>query len=141
MLLGDHVDPTGIIATPVEKLRSVGLSSAKARSLRDLAERVDDGTLSFDALAEHDDASAQTMLMTIRGVGPWSAQMFLLHHFRRPDIFPTADVGLLRSAQSAFALPNRPTPDELGTRAEPWRPFRSYVAALLWAHGRSLANE
>ena len=136
-LLGDRVDPTGIIAAQVNQLRSVGLSGAKARSLRDLAEHVDDGRLSFDALAGCDDQSAEAMLKTIHGIGPWSAQMFLLHHFRRPDIFPIVDVGLLRSAQSAFALEARPSPGELGSRAEPWRPFRSYAAALLWAH----ANE
>lgn len=68
-------------------------------------------------------------------MGPWSAQMFLLHNLRRPDIFPAADVGLLRAAQSAFGLAQRPTAAELAARAERWRPFRSYAAALLWAHG------
>ena len=71
----------------------------------------------------------------MRGVGPWSAQMFLLHRLRRPDVFPAADVGLQRAAQSAFGLDRRPSADELADRAEPWRPFRSYAAALLWAHG------
>lgn len=140
-LLGGAVDPAALVATPVERLRTVGLSGAKARSLRDLADHVSDGTLSFDALARHDDATAQTMLTAVRGIGPWSAQMFLLHHYRRPDIFPEADIGLVRSAQSAFALPARPTPSELRTRAEPWRPFRSYAAALLWTQGQTLAKK
>jgi DNA-3-methyladenine glycosylase II len=137
-LLGGAVDPSALVATPVERLRSVGLSGAKARSLRDLAEHVCNGTLSFDALAGNDDATAQAVLTAVRGIGPWSAQMFLLHYYRRPDIFPEADIGLLRSAQSAFALPARPTPADLHTRAESWRPFRSYAAALLWAHGQTL---
>lgn len=127
--------PTQILAVSVDDLRAAGLSRAKGRSLRDLAERVQDGHLSFERLAASDDDAAQTQLEGVRGVGPWSAQMFLLHSLRRPDILPAADVGLLRAAQSAFALAQRPTADELSARAERWRPFRSYAAALLWAHG------
>ena len=138
--LGGAVDPSRIVASPVDELRAAGLSAAKARSLRDLAERIVDGRLSFDRLARSDDASAQAELDAVRGIGPWSAQMFLLHHFRRPDIFPAADVGLLRAAQDAFALAARPTSVELGERAERWRPFRSYAAALLWTHGQTLSR-
>jgi DNA-3-methyladenine glycosylase II len=129
------VAPAPILAVTVDELRAAGLSGAKARSLHDLAERVVDGRLSFDRLTLIDDASAQAELEQVRGVGPWSAQMFLLHNLRRRDIFPAADVGLLRAAQSAFALAQRPTADELAARAERWRPFRSYAAALLWTHG------
>jgi DNA-3-methyladenine glycosylase II len=138
--LGGTVDPTPIIAATVDDLRAAGLSGAKARSIRDLAERVLDGRLSFDRLAASDDATAQAELEEVRGVGPWSAQMFLLHNLRRPDILPAADIGLLRAAQSAFALARRPTADELSTRAERWRPFRSYAAALLWAHGTDVTT-
>lgn len=134
-LLGGTVGPTPIITAAVDDLRAAGLSGAKARSLCDLAERVLDGRLSFDRLGVRDDATAQSELEEVRGVGPWSAQMFLLHNLRRPDVFPAADVGLQRAAQSAFALPQRPTADQLAARAEHWRPFRSYAAALLWAHG------
>ena len=134
-LLGGTIDAASILGASLDDLRAAGLSGAKARSLRDLAERVADGRLSFERLAASDDAGAQAELDDVRGVGPWSAQMFLLHHLRRPDVFPAADVGLQRAAQSAFALPARPTAAELGARAEPWRPFRSYAAALLWAHG------
>jgi len=94
----------------------------------------------IDRLADSDDAVAQGELEAVRGIGPWSAQMFLLHHLRRPDVFPAADVGLQRGAQSAFALPTRPSAAELCARAESWRPFRSYAAALLWAHARVAAT-
>lgn len=133
--LGGTVAPDAIVAAEVSDLRGAGLSGAKAASLRDLAGRVLDGRLSFSRLARSSDAAAQSELEEIRGVGPWSAQMFLLHSLRRPDVLPAADIGLLRGAQRAFALPQRPTPDELAARAERWRPFRSYAAALLWAHG------
>jgi DNA-3-methyladenine glycosylase II len=131
----DGVTPTAIVSLPDAELRSAGLSAAKARSLRDLAERVLDGRVSFERLSESDDSSAEAELDAVRGVGPWSAQMFLLHHLKRPDIFPAADIGLLRGAQAAFGLPARPTPQELGERAESWRPYRSYAAALLWRAG------
>lgn len=133
--LDGKVAPAQLVDASVDNLRAAGLSGAKARSLRDLAERVLDGRLSFERLAASDDATAQDELDEVLGVGPWSAQMFLLHHLRRPDVFPAADVGLLRAAQSAFVLAQRPTTAELAERAEHWRPFRSYAAALLWAHG------
>ena len=132
--LGGAVAPWPILAAPLTELRATGLSGAKATSLRDLAERVLDGRLSFARLAVSDDPSAQAELDAVRGVGPWSAQMFLLHHLRRPDVFPAADVGLQRAAQSAFGLAQRPTEAELAARAERWRPYRSYAAALLWTH-------
>ena len=104
-----------------------------------LGGRVIDGRLSFERSARGDDAAAQAELEAVRGSGPWSAQMFVLHHLRRPDVFPSADVGLQRGAQPAFALPDRPTAVGLASRAEPWRPFRSYAAALLWAHAQDAA--
>ena len=65
--------------------------------------------------------------------------MFLLHHLQRPDVFPAADAGLRGGAQAALALDERPTAEELADRAERWRPYRSYAAALLWAHARAVA--
>ena len=121
----------GSSSCPSTTCERPALSAAKAKSLRDLAERVADGRLSFERLARSDDAAAEAELAAVRGDSPWSAQMFLLHHLRRPDVFPASDVGLLRAAQAAFALPERPTAAELAERAEPWRPFRSYAAALL----------
>jgi DNA-3-methyladenine glycosylase II len=139
---GAGLAPEALLATAPERLRAAGLSGAKARSLHDLAERVLDGRLDFDRLGRADDAAAQEELELVHGIGPWSAQMFLLHRLRRPDVFPAADVGLQRAAASALGLAQRPTADELAARAEPWRPYRSYAAALLWAHGRdALAAE
>jgi DNA-3-methyladenine glycosylase II len=134
---GGTIKPAGILELPAEELRATGLSGAKTGSIRDLAGRVLDGRLGFDRLAVSADLTAQAELEAVRGVGPWTAQIFLLHHLRRPDIFPADDVGLLRGAQLAFALPVRPAADVLLLRAEPWRPFRSYGAALLWAHSSS----
>jgi DNA-3-methyladenine glycosylase II len=139
---GAGMAPAAVLDAAPEALRAAGLSGAKARALRDLAERVLDGRVDFERLARSSDDAAMEELESVRGVGPWSAEMFLLHHLRRPDVFPAADVGLLRAAQSAFGLAQRPTALELGARAEGWRPYRSYAAALLWAHGQdALAAE
>jgi DNA-3-methyladenine glycosylase II len=139
-LLEGKVEPRGIIDIPAEDLRAAGLSGAKTRSLQDLAGRIVDGRLNLESLARADDATVGTELQAVLGIGPWSTQMFFLHHYRRPDIMPAADVGLLRAAQSAFVLRERPSPQWLETRAQPWRPFRSYAAALLWAHDRDVAS-
>jgi len=133
---GAGITPTAVMATAPEVLRAAGLSGAKARALHDLAARVLDGRVDFARMSGSDDDAAMAELESVRGVGPWSAEMFLLHHLRRPDVFPAADVGLLRAAQSAFGLSRRPTAPELGARADGWRPYRSYAAALLWAHGQ-----
>jgi DNA-3-methyladenine glycosylase II len=134
------VTPEASSAVTLDALRAAGLSGAKARAILDLGERVVDGRLSFDRLARSDDDTALAELQAVRGIGPWSAQMFLLHHLERPDVFPAADVGLQRGAQSAFGLAERPTAIELAARAEPWRPVRSYAAALLWAHSQAHAS-
>jgi non-heme chloroperoxidase len=138
-LAGGAISPPAIAAAAPEDLRAAGLSTAKARSVEDLAARVLDGRLSFARLAADDDDAARVELEAVRGIGPWSAQMYLLHQLRRPDVFPAGDVGLQRGAQSAFGLDVRPSADDLAARAERWRPLRSYAAALLWAESRTAA--
>ncbi len=135
-LLGGRVRAPALAAATDEELRGVGMSGAKSRALRELGAAVVAGDFDPDGLDHLDDDEAQARLVALRGIGPWSAQMFLLHHLRRPDVFPAADVGLQRAAQTAFALAARPTADELTARAGQWRPLRSYAAALLWAHGQ-----
>jgi DNA-3-methyladenine glycosylase II len=130
------VTPEAVLGLTPDELRTIGMSGAKTRALHDLAARVLDGRLDFGRLEGSDDAAAQAELQAVTGIGPWTAQLFLLHHLRRPDVLPVADVALQRGAQSAFALRRRPTALELAGMAEAWRPLRSYVASLLWANAR-----
>ncbi|WP_460847690.1 DNA-3-methyladenine glycosylase family protein [Nocardioides ultimimeridianus] len=116
-----------------EDLRSAGLSGAKARAIHELAVRVAHGTFDLGTLRSFDDAGARTALLTLRGIGPWSADMFLIHQLHRPDVLPIADVGLQRAVHVAWNLPTRPTPAELDALASRWTPWRSYAASLLWA--------
>jgi DNA-3-methyladenine glycosylase II len=114
-------------------LRAVGLSTAKSRALHELAIGVDEGKVDLAALRGADDADAIERLRSLRGVGPWSAQMFLIHQLHRPDVLPAGDVGIRHAVHGAFGLPERPSEPDVAARASAWAPYRTYAAALLWA--------
>jgi DNA-3-methyladenine glycosylase II len=125
--------PEAVAGLGAGQLRAAGLSAAKARALDDLASGTLSGTISLEALRTVDDTEAIQRLTALRGIGPWSAQMFLLHQLRRPDVLPAGDVGLRTAVQRAWHLDKRPAESELTDRGLRWAPFRSYAAALLWA--------
>ena len=114
-------------------LRTVGLSTAKSRALHELAIGVVEGKVDLDALRGADDADALEQLRSLRGVGPWSAQMFLIHQLHRPDVLPAGDVGIQHAVHLAYGLPERPGERDVAARASAWAPYRTYAAALLWA--------
>jgi DNA-3-methyladenine glycosylase II len=113
-------------------MRGVGLSGAKSRALRELGAAVLAGDFDPDALDALGDGEAQLRLTALRGVGPWSAQMFLLHELRRPDVFPAGDAGLRTALARLERLPAPPTQPEAVALALRWSPYRSYAAAHLW---------
>ena len=131
--LGGNVQPEVLIALSEESLRSAGLSANKAASLRDLAAKVLDATvaLSADDLARESDEEIVARLSTVRGIGPWTAQMFLLFQLRRLDVWPTGDLGVRRGYGLAWGVP-MPTPRELEPLGDPYRPYRSLVAWYCW---------
>ncbi|MDX6556884.1 MAG: DNA-3-methyladenine glycosylase [Miltoncostaeaceae bacterium] len=131
-LLGGTVDAARLAAESEDALRCVGLSRAKARALRELGERVASGALDFAALAELDDDEATRRLVALPGIGPWSAQVFLLRDMRRPDVFPSGDIALRRGLVLLDGLAELPSPAWGADRALAWRPWRSYAAAHLW---------
>jgi 3-methyladenine DNA glycosylase/8-oxoguanine DNA glycosylase len=137
-LLGGRLRADVLAAQPDEALRAVGLSGAKARALRELGEAVVSGAFDPDGLDGLGDDEAEARLVALRGVGPWSAQMFLLHELRRPDVFPAGDVALRTALGRLDGAAAAPTVREAGARALAWRPYRSYAAAHLW---RSLRPE
>jgi DNA-3-methyladenine glycosylase II len=136
-LLGGRIDAAGLAAADEEQLRAAGLTHAKARTLRGLGESLQRGALDLDALDDLDDDDAQARLTALRGIGPWSSQMFLLHELRRPDVFPAGDVALRSAMARLDDLPATPGPREAAARAVVWRPYRSYAAAQLWAANRT----
>jgi DNA-3-methyladenine glycosylase II len=116
----------------LDELTVLGLSGAKARALHELADAVDSGSFDLEGLRDLDDEAAEKALVARRGIGPWTAQMFLMHQLHRPDILPVGDIGLREAIRRAWALPVRPSEAQVLQLAEPWRPYRSYATALLW---------
>jgi DNA-3-methyladenine glycosylase II len=136
-LLGGRVGAAALAGATDEELRGVGMSGAKSRALRELGAAVVAGAFDPDGLDHLDDDEAQARLVALRGIGPWSAQMFLLHELRRPDVFPAGDVGLRTALGRLEGLATPPTQPETVALALRWMPYRSYAAAHLW---RSLAE-
>ena len=127
------VTAENIRSRSLEELRGVGLSGAKESTLRRLAEACAGG-LDLEATAYLPAAEAIARLTAVRGIGPWSAEVFLLFCAGHPDIFPSGDVALRSAAASAFRLPERPADKALRTMAARWQPCRSIAARVLWAY-------
>jgi DNA-3-methyladenine glycosylase II len=131
--LDGDVEPEALLALSDEMLRAAGLSANKARSLRDLATKVLDGTvvLSPRGLSRQSDEEVVARLSTVRGIGPWTAQMFLIFRLRRLDVWPVADFGVRQGYGLAWKVP-MPTARELEPLGEPYRPYRTVVAWYCW---------
>jgi DNA-3-methyladenine glycosylase II len=131
--------PAEILADDPEALRAAaGLSRAKVAYLRSLAEHVLDGELELERLDELPDERVVEELVAVKGLGLWTAQMFLMFHLERPDVLPVGDLGIRRAIERAYGLEGLPAPAEMELIAEPWRPHRTVACRFLW---RSLQNE
>lgn len=125
--------PEQVLADDLEELRvAAGLSRGKARFIRVLAEEITAGRLDVDGLGILDDEAVLKALCAVTGIGPWTAQVFLMGELARPDVLAPGDVGIRRAAGLAYGLPAPPTAEELVVMAEPWRPHRSTACRLLW---------
>lgn len=124
--------PTELLAIPEASLRAAGLSAAKATSLRDLAARVARGEIHLDALNAMDDEAVIESLCIVKGIGRWTAEMFLMFRLGRSDVLPVADLGIQKGLQRLFHLRKRPSPDRMRTLTRHWRPYRSVACWYLW---------
>lgn len=129
--------PTDLLQLSDQDLAGIGFSRAKILYARELARALDGGALSIARLRRMDDEAAVAALSAVKGIGRWSAEVFLLFALKRPDIMPAQDLALMVAAQRLKRLEQRPTPKELLALAEPWRPYRSYAARFLWYYYRS----
>jgi DNA-3-methyladenine glycosylase II len=130
--------PQQILDDDPDALRvAAGLSHAKVRYLRSLAEHVVSGELEIDRLEQLSDDDVTAELVAVKGIGAWSAHIFLMFTLGRPDVLAVGDLGIRRAAQRAYELPELPSAAELTALAEPWRPYRTAACVLLW---HSLAN-
>jgi DNA-3-methyladenine glycosylase II len=131
--LGGEVAPERLLSLSPETLRSVGLSAAKVASLQDLATKVLDGTVVLDpkGLRAQTDAEVVDRLSAVRGIGKWTAEMFLMFQLRRLDVWPTGDLGVRKGFGLAWGIPI-PTVKELEPLGDPYRPYRSVLAWYCW---------
>jgi DNA-3-methyladenine glycosylase II len=131
--LGDEVTPERVLALPAESLRAAGLSANKTASLQDLASKALDGTVVLDpaGLRAESDDEVVARLSAVRGIGKWTAEMFLMFQLRRLDVWPTGDLGVRKGFGLAWGIPT-PTAKQLDPLGDPYRPYRSVVAWYCW---------
>lgn len=134
------LDPRGLSLLDDAALLAAGLSRPKVAHARSLATAFMDGVLDADQLAALDDDVAIAAMVAVRGLGPWTAEVYLLFALARADVFPAGDVALAASLMALKGLPVRPSPRALREYALAWRPYRALAARLLWHHWRHLTG-
>src|SRR5919197_4696660 len=125
--------PRDLIDADPEAIRAAGLSRPKIAYLRDLAERVEDRELDLSRLPELSDVEVREQLTAVKGLGRWTADMFLMFHLGRPDVLPVGDLGIRRAVERLYGLKEIPDAAELERIAGPWRPHRTLACLYLWA--------
>ena len=133
---GRFPTPAQVIAASDEDMRRAGLSRGKMAYIRDLAGHVRDGTLNFRRFSRMDDEDIITELVRVRGIGRWTAEMFLMFNLRRPDVLPVDDLGFRSAVAKAYGMNKLPAAKELKLMGERWRPYRSAAVWYLWQSTR-----
>ena len=131
--VGPALTPESLAAAPDAQLRKAGLSTNKLASPRDLAAKVSDGTVALTRSSVRSDEELIERLTAVRGIGPWTAQMYLLFQLRRLDVWPVGDLGVRQGYALIFGLPAVPEPNRLEELGERFRPYRTVVARYCWA--------
>ena len=131
-LAGEPLTPEGILKLTNEQMRAVGLSKQKSAYLRDLAERTHRGELNFARLLELSDEQVIEHLTQVKGIGVWTAHMFLIFALRRPDVLPTGDFGVRMAIKKHYKKRNLPKPAQMEKIAKAWEPYRSVACWYLW---------
>jgi DNA-3-methyladenine glycosylase II len=133
-LFGGHTpSPRQLLKADPKKIRAAGLSNAKVAYLRDLAVHVEEGTLELERLPDLPDEEVAEQLTAIKGLGQWTADMFLMFHLGRPDILPVGDQGIRRAVMVEYRLRKLPEPKRLRQIAKPWQPYRTLACLYLWS--------
>lgn len=129
---GSTPSPEQLLEAPEEDLRGAGLSGRKAEYIRDLASHVLSGELELDRLEELGDEDVIEEIVAVRGLGQWTAEMFLIFHLQRPDVLSGGDLGIRKAIQVEYGLEGMPPPKRVLEIGEPWRPHRSLASLYLW---------
>jgi len=138
--IADPFDHTSVLRARKDKLLRVGLSNAKVKTLKEIAKALDAGTIDLSSLADMPADDAHARLCALHGIGPWTADVYLLACIGHADAWPAGDVALQEAARAAFGLPGRPTTKEMGPLADGWRPYRAVAARLLWSYYRVIKS-
>ena len=131
-LAGDPLTPEGILKLSDEQLRSVGLSKQKSSYLKDLATKTADGLLNFTRLPEMTDEEVIEHLTQVKGVGVWTAHMFLMFSLQRPNVLPTGDYGVQMAIKKHYRKRKLPKPKDMEKIARAWEPYRSVACWYMW---------
>jgi DNA-3-methyladenine glycosylase II len=131
-IYGRFPQPAKLLATRDSKLRAAGLSTRKIEYLKDLASRVSDGRLKLVLLPKLTDEEVVEQLVQVKGIGRWTAEMFLIFCLGRPDVLPVGDLGLRKAIQKAYSFAELPSPASMRDIAQTWKPYRSVATWYLW---------
>src|SRR5947208_12251552 len=134
--IGEPFDHASVLRARKDKLLRVGLSNAKVKTLKAIANAIHSGAIDLHALADMPADDAHAALVALHGIGPWTADIYLLSCIGHADAWPAGDIALQEAARLAFDLPKRPSTKEMGPLADRWRPYRAVAARLLWAYYR-----
>ncbi|HZT98259.1 MAG TPA: DNA-3-methyladenine glycosylase [Ktedonobacteraceae bacterium] len=126
------ITPEALVPFDFDALRALGLSTPKARYIHNLVQQVTSGQLDLTRLAELDDETVIEQLVTLKGIGRWTAEMILIFSLGRTDVLPVDDLGVLEGIREAYGLPVRPTRKEVLERGEIWRPYRTFATWYMW---------
>jgi DNA-3-methyladenine glycosylase II len=136
--IADPFDHHAILRARKDRLLRVGLSNAKVKTLKAIAKAIESGGVNLHALAAVPADDAHAALVALHGIGPWTADLYLLACIGHADAWPAGDLALQEAARMAFGLRTRPTTKEMGPLAERWRPYRAVAARLLWSYYRTM---
>ncbi len=131
-LAGEPLTPEGILRLTAAQMRSVGLSKQKSSYLKDMAQRAVGGELDFSRLPQMTDHEVIKHLTQVKGVGVWTAQMFLMFTLKRPNVLPTGDFGVQMAIKKHYRKRKLPKPEQMEKIAKPWEPYRSVACWYLW---------
>ncbi len=138
---GRFPTPEGVLGASDEAMRRAGLSRGKIGYIRDLARHIRDGTLNFHRFPSMTDEQIIAELIRVRGIGRWTAEMFLMFNLRRPDVLPVGDLGLRSAVAKAYGMRQLPVAQELKRLAERWRPYRTAAVWYLWQSSRVMTMD
>ncbi|MGH2481108.1 MAG: DNA-3-methyladenine glycosylase family protein, partial [Ktedonobacteraceae bacterium] len=126
------ITPESLLLLDHDALRAAGLSTPKARYVRDLTEKITSGQLDLAQLEHLTDEEVIEKLVAVKGIGRWTAEMILIFSLSRPDVLPVDDLGFVEGVRSAYSLEERPKPKEMRERGEQWRPYRTFATWYMW---------